>query len=235
MNESGEKVTGRTRTNPLALAVLTLLWEQPMHPYEMSSTLRDRNKEDSIKLNYGSLYSVVESLRKRGLIEASEAVREGKRPERTVYSITEAGAAEMHDWLTDLIAQPVKEFTQFEAALSLLPILPPEKVIALLEQRLRALEKNEKKYAKELATVPVSFMRLFVIESRFQMSLLQAEIKFLRDFLTELRNDDLQQVSVWRRIHESRDEGLSGKEMLIKMGEEFNEDISWAQLPENES
>ncbi len=53
--------------NALYLAVLTLLFEKPMHPYEMSTTLRQRSKEESIRLNYGSLYAVVESLRKKGL------------------------------------------------------------------------------------------------------------------------------------------------------------------------
>ncbi len=50
----------RQRSNPLALAVLACLVERPMHPYEISTTLRSRGKELSIKLNYGSLYSVVE-------------------------------------------------------------------------------------------------------------------------------------------------------------------------------
>ena len=76
----------RSITNPLALAVLACLHERPMHPYEMAATMRERGKEQSIKLNYGSLYTVVDSLAKNGLIEAVEARREGRRPERTVYS-----------------------------------------------------------------------------------------------------------------------------------------------------
>src|SRR5215216_5637587 len=108
-------------SNPLALAVLSLLIERPMHPYEMSSTMRERVKEESIKLNYGSLYSVVDSLLRHGLIEVQETVREGRRPERTVYAVTDLGRTEFVDWLSELVAVPVKEFTQFEAALSLLP------------------------------------------------------------------------------------------------------------------
>ena len=49
----------RRPANALALAVLALLYEKPMHPYEISSTLRVRHKEESIKINYGSLYAVV--------------------------------------------------------------------------------------------------------------------------------------------------------------------------------
>ena len=67
----------------LALAVLTCLHERPMHPYEISQTLRHRAKHESIRLNYGSLYGVVESLEKKGLISELETVREGRRPPRT--------------------------------------------------------------------------------------------------------------------------------------------------------
>src|ERR1700756_4025683 len=99
-------VTRRRVSNPLALAVLSCLSERPMHPYEISTTLRSRGKELSIKLNYGSLYSVVESLEKHGLIRARETTREGRRPERTVYEITDAGEIECEDWLAELISVP---------------------------------------------------------------------------------------------------------------------------------
>ena len=74
----------RRVSNPLALAVLATLRTRPMHPYEMATTMRAQGKERSIKLNYGSLYTVVDNLAKHGLIEAMEASREGRRPERTV-------------------------------------------------------------------------------------------------------------------------------------------------------
>src|SRR5713101_6908579 len=74
--------------NPLALAVLALLFERPMHPYEMAATMKERHKEESIKLRYGSLYTVIDMLLARGLIAAKETLRDGKRPERTVYALT---------------------------------------------------------------------------------------------------------------------------------------------------
>ena len=87
----------RRVSNLLALAVLATVSEGPAHPYQISTKLRTRGKESSIKINFGSLYSVVESLAKHGLIEAQETVREGKRPERTIYAITPAGRAELED------------------------------------------------------------------------------------------------------------------------------------------
>ena len=81
-----------SRSNPLALAVLVCLYERPMHPYEVAQTLRSRAKQESVRLNYGSLYAVVESLEKKGFVKATGTVREGKRPPRTIYEITDDGA-----------------------------------------------------------------------------------------------------------------------------------------------
>src|SRR4051812_36641161 len=109
------------RSNPLALAVLVCLAERPMHPYEAATTLRERHKHASVRLNYGSLYGVAASLEKRGLIVPQETVRSGRLPERTVYAITEAGTAELRAWLAHLISAPVRDYTSFEAGLSFLP------------------------------------------------------------------------------------------------------------------
>ena len=104
-------------SNPLALAVLALLFERPMHPYEMAVTLKERHKEESIKLRYGSLYTVIDLLVARGLIVAKETSREGKRPERTVYRLTPSGLDELRDWMRELLRDPAKEYPQFEGAL----------------------------------------------------------------------------------------------------------------------
>ena len=66
-----------------------------MHPYEVATTLRQRLMERSVKLNYGALYAVVESLRKRGLIEPVQTERPGRLPERTIYQLTSAGRTDV--------------------------------------------------------------------------------------------------------------------------------------------
>ena len=137
---TGTVVTRRKVSNPLALAVLACLAERSMHPYEMATTMRARHKDQSIKLNYGSLYTVVQALQRHGLIEAQETERAGKRPERTVFGITEAGSAELLDWLSELISVPTKEYLHFEAGLSLLPVLTPDQAVQLLEIRCQHLE-----------------------------------------------------------------------------------------------
>ncbi|MPZ53810.1 MAG: PadR family transcriptional regulator [Acidimicrobiia bacterium] len=216
--------------NPLALAVLTLLFEEPMHPYQMSTTLKERAKEQSIKLNYGSLYAVVESLEKRGYVLAKETVAEGRRPERTVYAITESGTRLMDEWLRDLLANPINEFPQFEAALSLIAVLPPEDVIELLEKRLATQSAN---YAKDTAliqqVIDLGMPRLFAVEHEYEMALVKAEIDYVTTLLDDLKNDTISGMRFWRRMADLRAEGMPPEEIRAKVTDEFKEDFTWVE------
>src|SRR4029077_2256230 len=113
--------------------------ERPMYPYEMASKLREYGKDQAIKINWGSLYTVVQNLEKHGFIEAVEVAREGRQPERTTYRITEAGRDELSDWLRELLSEPEREYTRFEAALGECGILSPDELIGLLRQGLRGV------------------------------------------------------------------------------------------------
>jgi DNA-binding PadR family transcriptional regulator len=189
--------------NPLALAVLSLLAEKPMHPYEMSSTLRERVKEQSIKLNYGSLYSVVETLVRHGLIEVQETVREGRRPERTVYSITDAGRTEMVDWLSELLAMPVKEYLRFEAALSLIAVLSPDEVVRLLEIRLNRLDGELAAGDGFFAAAAEQKMPyLWIVEADYMHVMMRAERDFVAGLLGKIKTEGFPEVAAWRRAHE---------------------------------
>ena len=108
--------------NLLALAVLSYLTQRPMHPYELSRTLRDNNDVRSIKFNHGSLYMVVGQLARAGFIAEQETSRERQRPERTLYALTDAGRHELHDWLRELVEQRQHEYPHFVATLSLIAI-----------------------------------------------------------------------------------------------------------------
>src|SRR6516164_2293319 len=112
--------------NLWALTVLCLLRWRPMHPYEMQRLIRQCHKDEFLDLKRGSLYHAIDRLQRAGLIEVVETSREGQRPERTIYRLTENGEREVFDWLRELLAKPAREPSQFLAALSFLPNLTPE-------------------------------------------------------------------------------------------------------------
>jgi DNA-binding PadR family transcriptional regulator len=113
-------------TDLTAITALGLLAERPRHPYEMQRLIRYRDKS-YVKGLPRSLYHAIDRLSAAGLVEAGEPTREGRRPERTVYSITDAGREELETWLGDLLATPdANDPAAYSAALSLIAYLTPE-------------------------------------------------------------------------------------------------------------
>ena len=188
--------------NLLALAVLSYLSQQPMHPYELSRTLREHGDDRSIKFNHGSLYMVVQQLAKAGFISEVETSRDGQRPERTVYALTEAGRAEFRDWLRDLVAEPAHEYPQFVAALSLVAALPPGEVLGLLRQRLDRLAASR---AEIRGLIDASLARgvpeLFLVEEEYRLALLDAETSFIEDFTRKINDPRADWVTTWAQFH----------------------------------
>ncbi|GAA3078239.1 DNA-binding PadR family transcriptional regulator [Kribbella aluminosa] len=217
--------------NPLAFAVLGSLSERPMHPYEISTTLRARGKDQSIKMNYGSLYSVVSNLEKHGFIEALETVREGNRPERTVYRITDAGRAEFEDWLGELVGTPSREFHPLEAGLAYLPGLQPDRAVELLEQRLVVVDAEIAKATTEHEQMAaVDFPRIFWVESEFRLALLRAESAYVHQLAEEIRTDTLGGSTYWRMAWKRYlEEGIAPSDQLKDPVKYFGEKFAWMQ------
>ena len=192
----------RKLSNPLALAVLVLLYERPMHPYEMAATLRERHKEDSIKLRYGSLYTVIALLVKAGLIVARHTTREGHRPEKTIYHLTTAGETELRHWMRTILSTPIKEFPQFEAGLSLLPALPPQEAADVLATRIAFLQHDIEQIKQGLqATKEQGLPALFVIESEYRLTQLEAEYIYVEHLIERIRTDGCGYLKEWQQWH----------------------------------
>ena len=189
--------------NLLALALLSLLAQRPMYPYEMAQMLRARGKDKAIKINWGSLYTVVQNLEKNGFIEATGTVREGRQPERTTYQITAHGMAELRDWLRELFSVPEDEQTGFVAALSEGGILPPDEVVELLTKRLATLDKQNAAHEADLRLWSERLPRILLVEAEYQLAMRKAEASWVRGLLAEITEGTISGMDFWRQIHET--------------------------------
>ena len=187
--------------NLLALSLLSLLAQRPMYPYEMAQTLRARGKDQNFKVNWGSLYTVVQNLEKYGFIEAAATEREGRQPERTTYQITGAGRAELRDWLSELLSVPEDERGGFVTALSEAGILPPDEVIGLLTTRLATLDKDNASRQAELSLWAERLPRVLLIETEYQLAMRVAQASWLRGLIAELVAGTISGMDGWRYMH----------------------------------
>ena len=184
------------RSNLLALAVLSLLTERPMHPYQMAAMMRQRGLSSTVKLNFGALYSVIETLNRLALIVPVETQREGRHPERTIYTTTEAGRAELFDWLRALIRTPATEYTQFVAGLALIAHLTPSEAMALLEDRMHSLsEKIEVQHSEMETGRRQGVDRLFLIEDEYRLAQLESERAWVQKLIREIKDGTLTETS----------------------------------------
>lgn len=191
----------RKVSNLLALAVLSLLTERPMHPYEMLSVMRARGISSVIKLNNSSLYSVIEALQREELIEPQETQREGRYPERTVYTTTAAGHAELHDWLRSLLCMPVTEYSSFTAALAFLGHLAPTEAATLLAEHAHRLEEqisNIRSLDEQAQQIGVD--RLFLVEGQYTITLLEAKRTFIQQLIREINDGTLTEMIGDQRV-----------------------------------
>lgn len=201
----------RVLANPLALAVLGCLTERPMHPYLITTTLRERRAEHSLRLNLGSLYSVIKSLEKGGLVRAARAEREGARPERTVYEITDAGRRAMVDELHSMLADPVQEYPAIQAALFLVMYVPPAEAVELLRARADRLVAAERAISAVLA---LPLPEVAVLSLRYQLAATQAEQRFVADVAERGARGELGGYDLWSRMHEALAAGESVDEVF---------------------
>jgi DNA-binding PadR family transcriptional regulator len=177
---------------PLALAVMNLLLERPMHPYEMKLKMKERGHDQVIRLKGGSIYDTVVRLEEGGFIASQAPSREGRRPERTVYSITGAGRDEITAWLRELLAQPVNEYPQFGAALAFFAALDQDEVVRLLKVRTALLEGQAAGEEKQLKTfMEMGLPRLFLVEVEYALAMKRAEADWVRKLIVEIEGGRL--------------------------------------------
>ena len=173
------------------LAVMALLREAPMHPYQMQKLLRERHKDELLVLKRGSLYHAIHRLQRAALIEAVRTGRQGKRPERTTYRITASGRKELLRWLQQMIGVPRIESNDFMAALSFLPLLTVQEATRKLEERSQALDAGTAELTKRMELVSTWVDRIHLIESEYLRAMRKAEFAWVRGLARELRSRKL--------------------------------------------
>jgi DNA-binding PadR family transcriptional regulator len=176
------------------MVVLSLVWEEAMHPYRMQTLIKERGKDQIANVaQRNSVYQTIAALERAGLIAVRDTERHERRPERTVYEITDEGRRTLLVWLRTVLSTPAREFPDFPAALSLAAALGPDDLRKQLEARIEALEPRLAELEKPYPHLP----RLFLVEAEYMAAVTRAEIKWLRGIVADLRSKKLTWSEAW--------------------------------------
>ena len=170
-----------------SLGVLALLRERAMHPYELQRQMHLRHTDELLALKRGSLYHAINQLQRDGFIEPVETIREGRWPERTVYRITADGDEELLVWLRDMLSTPVREPSQFMAALAHILTLNPTDALEQLQMRVVNLEATVAAWLAVERGVGELIGRGPILELEYARCLAQAELDWVRSIMDDLQ------------------------------------------------
>src|SRR6478752_4395948 len=199
-SKAQSKRRGSVKATPLGLMILALLSERPMHPYEMQRLMTARGDDRVVRVQRGSLYPAVDRLEAAGLVEAETTEREGRRPERTVYRVTDEGRATGVAWITEMMARVKDEYPEFAAALSFVAMLDSRATEAALSRRKAQLGGQIEEYQATCEYLNGKLPRLFMIELEYALAMRRAERTFVDGLLADIRDGfvwDADQVQQW--------------------------------------
>lgn len=181
----------------MALAVLVMLYEAPMHPYRMQQLIKERGKDEVINVGQrASLYQTIQRLERESLISAQRTIRDDRWPERTIYKITKRGRAVALDWMREILSTPTREYPDFPAAVSFLALLSPEDALHQFELRAKAIGAELDRIDRGLedaAQVP----RLFLLEVEYLRAMQAAELAWVNSVVKDLRAARLTWSEAW--------------------------------------
>ncbi|WP_327582607.1 PadR family transcriptional regulator [Nonomuraea sp. NBC_00507] len=187
------------RPDLVGLTVLAMLSVRPGHPYELHRFIVNTHKDYVTGLPR-SLYHAVDKLAGEELIVPVETSREGRRPERTIYEITDEGRHELATRLRALLENPGGERRVFTAAVSLIGVLPVPDALQSLRTREAALEGNLAGLNGHLRALRDSGLPdVLTIELDYERALTETELAWIRRLIARLESGELDWSGTFNR------------------------------------
>jgi DNA-binding PadR family transcriptional regulator len=182
------------RRSTLALAILGLLENGPLHPYGIQRLIKQWGKDQVVNVGQRtSLYRMIVRLEEAGLITAGATERDERYPERTVYHLTEDGRTVCREWLAEILTTPRNEFPEFPAALSFIMLVTPETAAELLAERRDHVTKRiaelDAELTLEVEGAPIP--RFALLETEYQRAIAVAEAEWIDGVVDDLHDGRL--------------------------------------------
>ena len=138
------------------LIVLGMLKKEPLSAYDIQKLVEYRNISKWVKISTPSIYKKAIQLEEKGFIK-SDVVKEGKMPEKAVYSLTETGEKEFERLMLEIAANPIRIFLDFNAVIVNLDSLPVETqklCVESIEENVKTLKNYLEVNIREKEDIP---------------------------------------------------------------------------------
>jgi DNA-binding PadR family transcriptional regulator len=125
----------------IRLVILGILTRHPMHGYEIKQIIED-HMGDWTDIKFGSIYFALSKLAEDKSVEIIEETRQGNRPSRIVYQITETGRHEFYRLLRELWSEDDDTLYSFDIGVFFMRSLSKSEVQELLAHRIVKMQQK---------------------------------------------------------------------------------------------
>ena len=169
-------------------ALLGLLCERAMHPWQLQKTVEDRDMRFWTDLSQSTIYKQLRWLEKQGLVECHQEVGDGRL--RKVYSVTPAGREALLARLRELLSEPQHLKWRIDLGVYNLHLLPADEVLVCLDAYRAKLNEGIECYRKldaflESCECPKHHRAV----AQRPVYLIEGELRWLDDFTCALKED----------------------------------------------
>lgn len=149
------------------LIVLGMLKNESLSAYDIQKLVEYRNISRWVKISTPSIYKKVLQLEQKGYIVGSSK-KEGKMPEKVIYSLAEKGNIEFEKLMLDIASEPIHIFLDFNAVIVNLKSLSEEKqneCVARITENVRIMKEylehnlNVKEIALDVPEMGMAVLR----------------------------------------------------------------------------
>lgn len=167
--------------NDSEAALLGLLSEKPMHPYEIEKVIVERDMRWWTAISMSSVYKLLRKLEKEGRVKSAVRLN-SKNLAQKVYTLTPAGRKALVERVRQLVSEWTRPIWPVDIGLSNLDLLPRREALAAFRRYEASLDKMIECYGKLRtyleAHCPLQNVQLAVRP----LALMRAEKQWIRQF-----------------------------------------------------
>jgi DNA-binding PadR family transcriptional regulator len=168
------------------LALLSLLFEQPMHGYQIEQTIEARGMREWTQIGFSSIYYVLEKMKNKGWLTSVLQQESGPGPARKVFQLTDAGRQIWKAAVMDALSDPHRAFSNFSLGLANLLFLKKDEILTAVTAYRQQLQERRDNVDKKLASYGTSLPWEVVKLFDYSLAQIDCEIRWVEEFIAEL-------------------------------------------------
>lgn len=166
-----------------ATMLLGLIHTEPSNAYELIKKLQYMNVKSWYDIADSTVYATIKAMEKK-LYITGKTQKVGNMPDKTIYSLTEAGYAELKNTLKFFMENFDYDIVPFMIAAFFIKIFDNKETNGILNKRLKYLEKSKQGILNQIETLKSQNLPDYVIcNIKHNALIVQAEITSVKEYI----------------------------------------------------